>query len=101
MLNYVACDPNVKVVNLFHLVDETSLEGWQSGLYYAGYVPKASAAAVTNWIAQTSGNCTGATKSWTPGTAPTTANPVTKPKTKVTTKAKPKAKAKPVTHKKK
>jgi hypothetical protein len=66
MLNYVACDPNVKVVNLFHLVDETALEGWQSGLYFAGYAPKASAAAVAGWIAQTSGNCTGAAKSWTP-----------------------------------
>jgi hypothetical protein len=66
MLNYVACDPNVKVVNLFHLVDETALEGWQSGLYFAGYVPKASAAAVAGWIGQTSGNCTGAAKSWTP-----------------------------------
>jgi hypothetical protein len=69
MLNYVACDPNVKVVNLFHLVDETALEGWQSGLYYAGYVPKASAGAVSGWIAQTGGNCTGATKSWAPGSA--------------------------------
>jgi hypothetical protein len=66
MLNYVACDPNIKVVNLFHLVDETALEGWQSGLFYAGYAPKASAAAVSGWISQTSGNCTGAAKSWTP-----------------------------------
>jgi hypothetical protein len=69
MLNYVACDPNVKVVNLFHLVDETALEGWQSGLYFAGYAPKASAAAVSGWIGQTGGSCTGATKAWTPGAA--------------------------------
>jgi hypothetical protein len=66
MLNYVACDPNIKVVNLFHLVDESDLGGWQSGLYYVGYGAKASAAAVSSWIAQTSGNCTGASKSWTP-----------------------------------
>jgi hypothetical protein len=32
MLNYVACDPSIKVVNLFHLVDESDLGGWQSGL---------------------------------------------------------------------
>jgi hypothetical protein len=69
MLNYVACDPNVKVVNLFHLVDETALEGWQSGLYYAGYAPKASAGAVSAWIAQTGGNCTGAAKTWSPSGA--------------------------------
>jgi hypothetical protein len=69
MLNYVACDPNVKVVNLFHLVDETALEGWQSGLFYAGYAPKASAAAVSSWIAQTSGNCTGSSKPWSPTSA--------------------------------
>ncbi len=69
MLNYVACDPNVRVVNLFHLVDETALEGWQSGLYYAGYSAKASASAVSGWIAQTSGNCTGASKAWAPAGA--------------------------------
>jgi hypothetical protein len=66
MLNYVACDPNIKVVNLFHLVDESALEGWQSGLYYVGYAPKPSATSVSAWIKQTSGNCTGASKPWTP-----------------------------------
>jgi hypothetical protein len=66
MLNYVACDPNIKVVNLFHLVDESALEGWQSGLYYVGYAAKPSATAVSAWIKQTSGNCTGASKPFTP-----------------------------------
>ena len=33
MLAYLACDPNVRVINLFHLVDEPNLAGWQSGLY--------------------------------------------------------------------
>ena len=75
MLNYVACDPNVKAVNIFHLVDESDLgTGWQSGLYYVGYQAKQSASAISQWLSQTSGNCTGAQKSWTPTgvTTPTT-----------------------------
>jgi hypothetical protein len=79
MLNLVACDPNVKVVNLFHLVDESDLGGWQSGLYYVGYSAKASAGAVSGWIAQTGGNCTGTSKPWTPNGVlappPTTTTP--------------------------
>src|SRR5207244_4036337 len=35
MLDLVACDPNVRLVNIFHLVDESNLAGWQSGLYFA------------------------------------------------------------------
>ena len=41
MLDLVACDPNVAVVNIFHLVDETNLSGWQSGLYFADQTPEA------------------------------------------------------------
>jgi hypothetical protein len=66
MLDYVACDPNIQVVNLFHLVDESALEGWQSGLYFVGYQAKQSASTVSQWISQTGGNCAGAQKSWTP-----------------------------------
>jgi hypothetical protein len=66
MLDTVACDPNVEVVNLFHLVDESALEGWQSGLYFVGYAPKAAAAAVADWIARTDGRCTGARRGWIP-----------------------------------
>jgi hypothetical protein len=79
MLNYVACDPNIKAVNIFHLVDESDLGGWQSGLYFVGYQAKQSASAVSQWISQTSGNCTGASKAWTPSggdtTGPTTGVP--------------------------
>ncbi|HEY6054254.1 MAG TPA: hypothetical protein VIU86_10005 [Gaiellaceae bacterium] len=71
MLNLVACDPNVKVVNLFHLVDESDLGGWQSGLFYVGYQPKQSAGAVQQWIAQSGGGCSGQSRSWTaPGASP-------------------------------
>jgi hypothetical protein len=78
MLNYVACDPNIQAVNIFHLVDESDLGGWQSGLYYVGYQAKQSASAVSQWISQTGGSCSGAQKSWTPTgdtTTPTTTTP--------------------------
>src|SRR5207237_539313 len=39
-----ACQPNVLGLFLFHSVDETDLDRWQSGLYYADGTPKASLA---------------------------------------------------------
>ena len=76
MLDLVACDPDVKVVNIFHLVDETDLRGWQSGLYYVGYFPKSSAAAVRRWIAETGGACRGTPAPWVaPAAAATQALP--------------------------
>jgi hypothetical protein len=53
MLNLVACDPNVRLVNIFHLLDDSDLAGWQSGLYFADGTPKQSAAAVQSWLATT------------------------------------------------
>ncbi len=69
MLKLLACDPNVRVVNIFHLVDEPSLAGWQSGLYWFAVptpLPKQSAAVVSNWSATTGGNCQGKLVPWTP-----------------------------------
>src|SRR5256714_9343970 len=40
----VFCQPNVRGIFLFHSVDETALDRWQSGLYYADGTPKASLA---------------------------------------------------------
>jgi hypothetical protein len=77
MLNYVACDPNVQVVNIFHLIDDSSLAQWQSGLYYYGTTdpePKESALAVKIFV-QGGAKCTGAMQPWTPtgvAAAPTT-----------------------------
>lgn len=76
MLNLVACDPNVRVVNLFHLVDEGDLGGWQSGLFYVGYQPKQSAGAVEQWIAE-GGSCSGQTRSWTPSGVPASSGSTT------------------------
>ena len=66
MLNLVACDRNVNVVNIFHLLDEPNLAGWQSGLFFADQTPKRSAQVVRDWIAKTRGNCQTKLKSWTP-----------------------------------
>jgi hypothetical protein len=40
------CQPNVRGIFLFHTVDETDLDRWQSGMYYADGKPKASLPAV-------------------------------------------------------
>jgi hypothetical protein len=66
MLNLLACDPNVQFVNIFHLIDESNLAGWQSGLYFADQTPKMSAQTVHDWIAQTGGACQGKVQPWTP-----------------------------------
>jgi hypothetical protein len=41
-LELAACQPTVKGLFIFHTFDEPDLAGWQSGLYYADYRPKAS-----------------------------------------------------------
>jgi Cellulase (glycosyl hydrolase family 5) len=69
MLALLACDPNVRVINIFHLVDEPDLPGWQSGLYWVGTtmpVAKQSAAAVASWITITGGRCQGKLTPWHP-----------------------------------
>src|SRR5438105_2981532 len=43
-LALVFCQPNVRGIFLFHSVDETDLDRWQSGLYYADGTPKTSLA---------------------------------------------------------
>jgi hypothetical protein len=73
MLNLVACDPNVRLVNSYHLIDEADLTGWQSGLYEIERDAKQSAAAVHDWIASTGGKCQGTLKPWTPSGVSTVA----------------------------
>jgi hypothetical protein len=69
MLDLLACDPNVAFVNIFHLIDEAALEGWQSGLYYADQTAKRSAQTVQALAPQTGGACTGTVHPWTPPAA--------------------------------
>ena len=81
MLDLVACDPNIRLVNIFHLVDENQLAGWQSGLYFADQTPKESAQTVADWLTSTGGNCKGKKTPWTPNVAATTTTKTTPAKT--------------------
>ena len=69
MLQLLACDPNVRVINIFRLVDEPNLAGWQSGLYWIGDgipVAKPSATVIAAWTAQSHGACQGKRVPWKP-----------------------------------
>jgi hypothetical protein len=57
MIDVVLCDADVTTVDIFKLVDETELSGWQSGLFFAGYVPKLSAAVVRDELVRTGNVC--------------------------------------------
>ena len=46
------CQPNVRGILLFHVVDETERPSWQSGLYYLDGTRKASVAAVRRAAAE-------------------------------------------------
>jgi hypothetical protein len=77
MLKLLACDPNVRQINLFHLVDEPNLVGWQSGLFEVPAVPggdpvaKLSATAVQQWATSSGGNCQGQKRPWRPSATKT------------------------------
>jgi hypothetical protein len=100
LVDFALCDADIAKVNVFKLVDETALEGWQSGLFYQGYVPKRSATAFTTELARTGGTCpSGAAAYFAPATAAatTTATPAQKQPAKA--RAKKKGAAKPATKK--
>jgi hypothetical protein len=63
LISMVACDPNVALLNLFHLVDERLLPGWQSGLEYADRTPRASYGLVRSAIAANQ-TCHGTVRTW-------------------------------------
>jgi hypothetical protein len=67
LVDFALCDADITKVNIFKLVDESALEGWQSGLFYQGYLPKQSAAAFSNELETTGGACpTGTATYFTP-----------------------------------
>ena len=51
-LQLAFCQPNVQGFFLFHLFDETNLNRWQSGLYYADKTPKTILPAMRAVLAQ-------------------------------------------------
>ena len=93
MLNLLSCDPNVQFVNIFHLIDESALEGWQSGIYFADQSAKQSAQTVRNWIGQSGGNCMGTVHPWTPASVSAAITGTTTTAMTVTTKTKTNAAA--------
>lgn len=68
LVDFTECDADIVNVNIFKLIDEADLAGWQSGLYYADGAAKASAGAVRDEIAKDGGKCpTGVATRWQPG----------------------------------
>ena len=51
------CDPGVRMLSFFHLVDETDLDRWQSGLERADGSHRPSYDAVKQLLDQSHGNC--------------------------------------------
>jgi hypothetical protein len=54
-LTMAFCQPNVSTFLFFHAVDETNLDRWQSGVYYADGTPKSSAAVTAQAARDTRG----------------------------------------------
>jgi hypothetical protein len=51
------CDPGVRMLSFFHLIDETDLDRWQSGLERADGSHRPSYDVVKQTLAQTHGSC--------------------------------------------
>ena len=58
------CDPGVRMLSFFHLIDETDLDRWQSGLERADGSHRPSYDAVKQTIAQTRGTCPATPVRW-------------------------------------
>jgi hypothetical protein len=63
LISMVSCDPNIALLNLFHLVDERLLAGWQSGLELVDGTPRASYATVKAAVAANR-SCQGLLRLW-------------------------------------
>jgi len=57
IIRFVSCDPDVRSLSFFHLIDEQDLAAWQSGLMRLDDSKRPSYDAVKNAIAQTHGTC--------------------------------------------
>ncbi|HYZ79195.1 MAG TPA: hypothetical protein VE596_17650 [Gaiellaceae bacterium] len=69
LVRFVECDPAVTALNLFHLVDESDLDRFQTGLIRADSSRRPSYDAVKDAIAETAGVCSGAPVVWRHSTA--------------------------------
>jgi hypothetical protein len=69
IIRSLACDPSVRMLNFFLLVDEPNLAHWQSGLERLDGSHRPSYDSVKQAIAQTGGNCLGKAVTWRHTTA--------------------------------
>jgi hypothetical protein len=58
------CDPGVRMLSFFHLMDESDLDRWQSGLVRADGSRRPSYDAVKQLLAQTHGDCQAKAVRW-------------------------------------
>ena len=64
LVRLLECDTQVSDVLFFHLIDESSLEGFQSGLVRADGSARPAYGAVKQALAETGGKCTGTPVAW-------------------------------------
>jgi hypothetical protein len=57
IIHFVSCDPDVRSLSFFHLIDEQPLDRWQSGLLRLDDSKRPSFTSVKTAIAQTQGKC--------------------------------------------
>jgi hypothetical protein len=65
IVRFISCDTDVRSLSFFHLVDESDLDRWQSGLLRIDDSKRPSFAAVKSTIAQTQGKCALTPPGWT------------------------------------
>jgi hypothetical protein len=61
---FIACDPAVRSLLFFHLIDDPNLDRWQSGMIRADGTRRPSYDSVKAGIARTGGRCGGLTTAW-------------------------------------
>ncbi|MFL5921747.1 MAG: hypothetical protein ACJ743_11390 [Gaiellaceae bacterium] len=64
VITSLECDQTVRMLSFFHLIDETDLDRWQSGLERADGSHRASYVRVKQTLAQTHGSCQSAPVRW-------------------------------------
>jgi hypothetical protein len=64
VIRRISCDPSVRSVLFFGLVDEPDLERWQAALMRADWTRRPAYDSVKRAIAETGGRCTGTQVAW-------------------------------------
>ncbi|HKG10927.1 MAG TPA: hypothetical protein VKB07_10180 [Gaiellaceae bacterium] len=64
LIRYLACDPTVRSLLFFGLIDEPSLDRWQAALVRADGTPRPAYGAVKSTFAETGGRCVGSARPW-------------------------------------